>query len=244
MDPDQGGHHGSSGRADDDARQQAPQVQGLDYAEMAEAEYGTALQHECSPPETLSSVVDKVEQVLHRECRLGHAALAETRGGGSADGALLVTATLESATGAAATAPAQLAVFPLRGKPFHGRLPLVLWRRRQHDDLLDRLDKLLDIFLNEVLGAGKGAIEKLGAGDVAQVADESRAQRVDELVDVSGLAGVGDKPQAFVDQPEVVVLARRVVAPQVKTEAEIEVLCRLGPLFVGRRGAEVMGVLL
>jgi hypothetical protein len=232
MDADNGRHHGARCRPDNDAGEQPLQEQGLDNTEMAEAKDGAALEHERRPPVPLPCVVDEIKLVLRRDGRRGHAALARAVAASSRLASIVHAATTTTTTAA------DLAILIFRHDHIGSGQLSILGVARQHGNLLDGLDILLDIFLYQTLGAGKAAIEQPVAGDVTQVADEAGAQRIQQAVDVAVLAGRLDQADALVDHAVVVVLARRVVAPHVQTKNEIEVLRGLGPVVVVGRGAQ------
>lgn len=67
VDGHEGGDERARSRTGDDARQEPAEEQGLDDAEVAEAEDGAALQDEGAPAEGLARVVQEVELALRRE---------------------------------------------------------------------------------------------------------------------------------------------------------------------------------
>ena len=224
VDADQCRHHGARCRPYDDAGEQASQEQGLDDAEMAEAKDGAALQDQGAPAEALFRVVDEIELVLGRDGGGRHAAGARAVsevGGGA--GVRLVNVLLHSAI-----LRADLAVLPFLGQ----RSLLAVDGRRQRGQVENTFHVLGNVFLDQQLGAGEAAIKKLPAGNIAQIPNKPRTQRVDEPVDIPALAHGPDEAHPLVDQAIVIVAALRVLAPHVETEDDIEVLASLGPFFI------------
>lgn len=80
-------------------------------------------------------------------------------------------------------------------------------------DVLDRLGDLGDVFLDEILGPGEGAVVELRSGDVAEVADEAGAEEVDELLEIALLTGGDEGVESFGDEAPVIVLGRWVIPP-------------------------------
>ncbi|KAI4147821.1 MAG: hypothetical protein LQ340_005366, partial [Diploschistes diacapsis] len=97
-----------------------------------------------------------------------------------------------------------------------------------------------DVLVDQDLGAGVGDVVEVGAGDVAEAADQAGAEEGDDVVDVVLFLRDRESVQAVLDEPSVEVLSCWIATPQVRVQQPVKREGGGFPFFEGRGVLELV----